>query len=69
MKRAGARFYAELNDFLPPEKITQTITCSFDVGGSVKDMIESLGVPHSEVALILANAFAPAAPARGTVCG
>ena len=55
MKRAGVRFYAQLNDFLPPEKRAQTITCSFDVSGSVKDMIESLGVPHTEVDLILAN--------------
>jgi hypothetical protein len=55
MKRAGVRFYAELNDFLPPEKTARTITCSFDVSGSVKDMIESLGVPHTEVDLILAN--------------
>ena len=55
MKQAGVRFYAELNDFLPPEKTARTITCSFDVGGSVKDMIESLGVPHTEVDLNLAN--------------
>ena len=55
MKRADVRFYAQLNDFLPPEKRAQTITCSFDVSGSVKDMIESLGVPHTEVDLILAN--------------
>jgi uncharacterized protein with PIN domain len=55
MKRANVRFYAELNDFLPPEKRTRTITCSFDVSGSVKDLIESLGVPHTEVDLILAN--------------
>ncbi len=55
MKQAGVRFYAGLNDFLPPEKRARTITCSFDVSGSVKDMIESLGVPHTEVDLILAN--------------
>ena len=55
MKRAGVRFYAGLNDFLPPEKTAQTITYSFDVSGSVKDVIESLGVPHTEVDLILAN--------------
>jgi uncharacterized protein with PIN domain len=55
MKRADVRFYAQLNDFLPPEKRARTITCSFDVSGSVKDMIESLGVPHTEVDLILAN--------------
>jgi len=55
MKQAGVRFYAQLNDFLPPEKRARPITCSFDVSGSVKDMIESLGVPHTEVDLILAN--------------
>ena len=55
MKQAGVRFYAQLNDFLPPEKRARTITYSFDVSGSVKDMIESLGVPHTEVDLILVN--------------
>ena len=55
MKRAGVRFYAQLNDFLPPERRTRTITCTFDVSGSVKDMIESLGVPHTEVDLILVD--------------
>lgn len=55
MKQAGVRFYAQLNDFLPPEKRTRIIACTFDVSGSVKDMIESLGVPHTEVDLILVN--------------
>jgi uncharacterized protein with PIN domain len=55
MKRAGVRFYAELNDFLPPEERKRSMTYSFDVSGSVKDMIESLGVPHTEVDMILAN--------------
>jgi len=55
MKQASVRFYAELNDFLVPSSRMQTLTYSFDVGGSVKDMIESLGVPHTEVDLILVN--------------
>ena len=55
MKQADVRFYAQLNDFLPLEKRARNITCRFDVSGSVKDMIESLGVPHTEVDLILAN--------------
>jgi uncharacterized protein with PIN domain len=55
MKQADVRFYAQLNDFLPPEKRARNITCRFDVSGSVKDMIESLGVPHTEVEVILAN--------------
>lgn len=55
MKQAHIRFYAELNDFLLPPRRMQTIPYSFDVSGSVKDVIESFGVPHTEVDLILAN--------------
>jgi uncharacterized protein with PIN domain len=55
MKQAEIRFYAELNDFLAPERRSQTTSCSFDVSGSVKDLIEALGVPHTEVDLVLAN--------------
>ncbi|HXX17828.1 MAG TPA: Mut7-C RNAse domain-containing protein [Candidatus Acidoferrum sp.] len=55
MKQARLRFYAQLNDFLPPPQRMQTVTHTFDVSGSVKDVIESLGVPHTEVDLILAN--------------
>lgn len=49
------RFYAELNDFLPPKK--RQVTFAHEVKGrsSVKDVIESLGVPHTEVDLILVN--------------
>jgi uncharacterized protein len=55
MKHADIRFYSELNDFLAPWRRSRTTSCAFDVSGSVKDMIESLGVPHTEVDLILAN--------------
>ena len=55
MKRAYVRFYAELNDFLPPSRRRQATRYGFVVSGSVKDMIESVGVPHTEVDLILAN--------------
>jgi uncharacterized protein with PIN domain len=55
MKQAFVRFYAQLNDFLPPERRMQDIEYAFTVCGSVKDMIESLGVPHTEADLILAN--------------
>jgi len=55
MKRICIRVYAQLNDFLPSERRMQTITCSFDVSGSVKDMIEAMGVPHTEVDFILVN--------------
>jgi uncharacterized protein len=55
MNQAAIRFYAELNDFLSPERKNQTSTYLFGVSGSVKDVIEALGVPHTEVDLILAN--------------
>src|SRR6516165_9638332 len=55
MKRVDVRFYAELNDLLPLWRRKCPTTCYFEVRGSVKDMIEALGVPHTEVDLILAN--------------
>ena len=54
-QQAHFRFYAELNDFLPAAKRQQTFTQTFEVKSSVKDMIEALGVPHTEVDLILVN--------------
>jgi uncharacterized protein len=55
MNRAYFRFYAELNDFLPPGRNGVTFAHSFEGRASVKDMVEALGVPHTEVDLILAN--------------
>ncbi|MGD0013989.1 MAG: Mut7-C RNAse domain-containing protein [Bryobacteraceae bacterium] len=55
MKRAQIRFYAELNDFVPPERRFQASEYGFHVSPAVRDAIESLGVPHTEVDLILAN--------------
>lgn len=55
MAQATFRFYEELNDFLAPELRKTTFTHAFDRRASVKDMIESFGVPHTEVDLILVN--------------
>lgn len=55
MSAARFRFYAELNDFLPEENRGKELTRDFSVGGSVKDFVESFGVPHTEVDLILVN--------------
>ena len=55
MSAARFRFYAELNDFLPPEDRGKELTRHFSVSGSVKDFVESFGVPHTEVDLVLAN--------------
>ncbi|WP_455220868.1 Mut7-C RNAse domain-containing protein [Kaarinaea lacus] len=49
------RFYEELNDFLPPERRKKSFEHTFRETGSVKDLIESLGVPHTEIDLILVN--------------
>ena len=49
------RFYAELNDFLAPERRFVEFAHRFLDTASVKDRIESLGVPHTEVDLILVN--------------
>ena len=55
MAEARIRFYAELNDFLPPELRYLEISHHFLDVATVKDRIESFGVPHTEVDLILVN--------------
>ncbi len=54
-KKAYFRFYEELNDFLAEEKRKIKFEYKFFGRASVKDMIEALGVPHTEVDLILVN--------------
>src|SRR5271157_3601208 len=55
MAEARFRFYAELNDFLPPERRFTEFPYQFLDVATVKDRIESFGVPHTEVDLILVN--------------
>ena len=55
MRTLFLRFYEELNDFLPPERRKIEFRHTIDRNASVKDVIESLGVPHTEVELILVN--------------
>jgi uncharacterized protein with PIN domain len=55
MSSAHLRFYAELNDFLSHSRRQVTFVHAFATPLSVKDLIESLGVPHTEVDLILVN--------------
>jgi len=52
---ATIRFYEELNDFLPPHLRKQAFSAVFSPGDTVKALIESLGVPHTEVDLVLAD--------------
>ena len=55
MHKVYLRFYEELNDFLPEEKRRKRFAHQFIDRTSVKDLIESLGVPHTEIDLILVN--------------
>ena len=49
------RFYQELNDFLPIAKRNSSFKHHFKQAGSIKDVFESLGLPHTEVDVIIAN--------------
>jgi uncharacterized protein with PIN domain len=49
----SVRFYASLNDFLPPARRHATLVCEFDSSPSVKDLVEALGVPHPEIDLLI----------------
>ena len=55
MAQVQLRFYEELNDFLPPERRKVTFAHELTRRASVKDLIESFGVPHTEVEVILVN--------------
>ncbi len=49
------RFYAELNDFLHPSQKHKSFEFFFKGRVTVREAVESLGVPHSAVDLILIN--------------
>lgn len=49
------RFYHDLNGFLVPAQRNRVVTFEVMQSTTVKDLIESLGVPHTEVDLILIN--------------
>ena len=55
MGQARFNFHAALNDFLPPARRGAPFAHHFDGRVSIKDMIESLGVPHTEVEAIVVN--------------
>lgn len=47
------RFYEELNDFLAPALRKRAFAYTFNGTPAVKDAIEAIGVPHTEVDLVL----------------
>ena len=55
MPTAEFRFYEELNDFLSPGRRKKSFCYGFADNATVKQAIEALGVPHTEVELILVN--------------
>jgi uncharacterized protein with PIN domain/sulfur carrier protein ThiS len=55
MASATFRFYKELNDFLAPERRKVAFEYQCARAATVKNAIEALGCPHTEVELILAN--------------
>ena len=52
---ATFRFYEELNDFLPPARRQRDFTVACARAATTKHMVEALGVPHTEVELIVLN--------------
>jgi hypothetical protein len=50
---ATLRFYAELNDFLPRDRRQRDWALAFDPPAPARHLIETCGVPHTEVELIL----------------
>ncbi len=55
MAVAEFRFYEELNDFLSRDRRKRACHYRCARRATVKQAIESLGVPHTEVELILVN--------------
>ena len=55
MNRASFRFYANLNDFIPAERRQIRFQHEFLGRPAVKDVLEALGTPHTEIDLILIN--------------
>jgi len=55
MVTATFRFYEELNDFLARPLRRRAFSCACARNATAKHMIEALGVPHTEVELILVN--------------
>jgi len=51
--QVSIRFYEELNDFLPQDVRKREFTQALKKERSIKDLIESIGVPHTEIDLII----------------
>jgi uncharacterized protein with PIN domain len=54
-RQVTVRFHGRLEDFLPPARRGQALTHGLLGRPAVKDVLESLGPPHVEVALLLVD--------------
>ena len=61
---ASFRFYEELNDFLAPARRFHDFDLPCTAETSLKHVIEAVGVPHTEVELILVNGVSVGFAAR-----
>jgi uncharacterized protein with PIN domain len=55
MITAQFQFCENLNDFLPIRRQKVRFPASFSESASIKDAIESLGIPHTEIGAIIVN--------------
>jgi uncharacterized protein len=55
MALARFRFFPDLNEFLPHDRRGGSFRISFEPGQSLKHLVESAGVPHTEVGRLRAN--------------
>jgi hypothetical protein len=55
MKQAYLRFYEELNDYLPEDKRKRSFVCRFEGEVTVAILLGAIGVPLSEVDLLLCS--------------
>ena len=55
MRSAFFRFYEELNDFLAKELRRKAFSYEFKGRPSIKETVEAVGVPHTEIDLILVD--------------
>lgn len=54
-EKISIRFHQALNDFLPAENRESEIIHELKQPRSIKDLFESIGVPHTEVDLVMVN--------------
>lgn len=55
MPTVTVRLYEELNHFLPADRRGQPFPLDVPAGSTTKALIENLGVPHTEIDLVLVN--------------